>query len=186
MWAGPPSGGPTDNEAARGRAMGMVQRWRDRRRQQVRAATAIPPDEALATAAVPDEAAVAGEAAAAGPLARLGALAVPDFRYLWLGSLVSNIGTWMQQIGSGWLVLQLTNSPFWLGLVSFAAALPILLFSLPAGVLADRVDRRRLLFATQGLAGALALAALAVGILARDPRRGAAPAAEAVTTMAAP
>jgi MFS family permease len=114
---------------------------------------AIPPEEAIATAAVPDEAAIAGEAAGAG---RLGALAVPDFRYLWLGSLVSNIGTWMQQIGSGWLVLQLTNSPFWLGLVAFAAALPILLFSLPAGVMADRVDRRRLLLGTQGLVGVLA------------------------------
>ncbi len=137
--------------------MGLLQRLRDRRASHDRAAAALPPDEAIASAAVPDEAALAGEAAATGPLARLGALAVPDFRALWLGSLVSNIGTWMQQIGSGWLVLQLTNSPFWLGLVSFAAALPILAFSLPAGVLADRVDRRRLLFATQGLAGALAL-----------------------------
>jgi MFS family permease len=86
----------------------------------------------------------------------MGALAVPDFRKLWAGSLVSNVGTWMQQIGSGWLVLQLTDSPFWLGLVAFATALPILLFSLPAGVLADRIDRRRLLLGTQGLVGALA------------------------------
>jgi MFS family permease len=121
------------------------------------AAAALPPDEAVATAAVPDEAAIAGEAAGAGRLALFDALAVPDFRYLWIGSVVSNIGTWMQQIGSGWLVLQLTNSPFWLGLVAFAAALPILAFSLPAGVLADRVDRRRLLLATQSLEGALAL-----------------------------
>ena len=50
------------------------------------------------------------------------ALAVPDYRRLWVGSLISNIGTWMQLIGSGWLVLQLTNSPFWLGVESFAAA----------------------------------------------------------------
>src|SRR5215212_10270212 len=70
------------------------------------------------------------------------ALAVRDFRLLWSGSLVSNIGTWMQMIGQGWLVLQLTNSPFWLGLVSFASAVPAILVSLPAGVLADRVDRR--------------------------------------------
>jgi MFS family permease len=121
-----------------------------------RAQTAIPPEEATATAAVPDEAAVAGEAAGAGPFARLGALAIPDFRALWLGSLVSNIGTWMQQVGSGWLVLQLTNSPFWLGVASFAAALPILLFSLPAGVLADRIERRRLLLGTQGTVAVLA------------------------------
>src|SRR5947208_1485933 len=139
--------------------MSILGRLRDR------AATAIPPEEAASTAAVPDEAALAGEAAGAGPLARLGALAVPDFRALWIGSLISNIGGWMQVIGSGWLVLRLTNSPFWLGAVSFAAALPILLFSLPAGVLADRVDRRRLLLCTQALAGTLALAlALLTGL----------------------
>src|SRR5829696_9384466 len=85
------------------------------------------------------------------------ALSVPDYRRLWAGSLVSNIGTWMQLIGSGWLVLQLTNSPFWLGMESFAAAAPILLLSLPAGVLADRVDRRHLLLASQAMTGLLAL-----------------------------
>ncbi len=85
------------------------------------------------------------------------ALAVPDYRRLWIGSLVSHIGTWMQLIGSGWLVLQLTNSPFWLGVEAFAAAAPILALSLPAGVLADRVDRRRLLLVTQCCVGALAL-----------------------------
>jgi MFS family permease len=131
--------------------MGILGRLRER------AATAIPPEEATATAAVPDEAAVAGDVAGAGRFARLGALAVPDFRYLWLGSLVSNVGGWMQMIGNGWLVLRLTDSPFWLGAVSFASALPILLFSLPAGVLADRVDRHRLLLGTQAVAGMLAL-----------------------------
>lgn len=84
-------------------------------------------------------------------------MAVVDFRRLWFGSLVSNIGSWMQLIGSGWLVLQLTNSPFWLGLVSFTSAIPILGFSLFAGVIADRVDRRRLLMVTQGSAGVFAL-----------------------------
>lgn len=85
------------------------------------------------------------------------ALAVRDFRLFWAGSLVSNCGTWMQMIGQGWLVLSLTGSPFWLGVVAFARAVPMLLFSLPAGVLADRVDRRRLLLMTQSTAGALAL-----------------------------
>jgi MFS family permease len=89
--------------------------------------------------------------------AMVDALAVPDFRKLWIGSLISNIGSWMQFIGSGWLVLQLTHSPFWLGLVSFVSAIPILLFSLFAGVLADRVDRRRLLMVTQAAASVLAL-----------------------------
>lgn len=85
------------------------------------------------------------------------ALAIPDFRHLWIGSLISNVGSWMQLIGTGWLVLQLTHSPFWLGVVSFTGAVPILVLSLFAGVLADRVDRRRLLLVTQSTAGVLAL-----------------------------
>jgi MFS family permease len=141
-------------EAMGGAGMAIVGRLRER--LQGRARAALPPEEAAATGAVPDEAAIAGEAAGAGSLERLGALAIPDFRKLWAGSLVSNVGTWMQQIGVGWLVLQLTDSPFWLGLVAFATALPILLFSLPAGVLADRIDRRRLIIGTQCAVAALA------------------------------
>lgn len=99
--------------------------------------------------------------------ALLDALAVPDFRRLWIGSLVSNVGSWMQIIGTGWLVLQLTNSPFWLGMVSFASAVPILAFSLLAGVVADRVDRCRLLKVTQASAGAVALALAALTTLHR-------------------
>ena len=93
------------------------------------------------------------------------ALSVPDYRRLWIGSLVSNIGTWMQLVGSGWLVLQLTNSPFWLGVESFAAAAPILAFSLPAGVVADRVDRRRLLLALQAATAVLALLLTVLALL---------------------
>lgn len=85
------------------------------------------------------------------------AMVIPDFRRLWFGSLISNIGSWMQLIGSGWLVLQLTNSPFWLGVVSLMSAIPILGFSLLAGVIADCIDRRRLLMAAQGSAGVFAL-----------------------------
>jgi MFS family permease len=90
-------------------------------------------------------------------LAMFDALRVRDFRLLWFGLLVSNIGTWMQMIGQGWLVLQLTNSPFWLGMVAFSRAVPVIAFSLFAGVLADRVDRRRLLLVTQSIVGVLAL-----------------------------
>lgn len=85
------------------------------------------------------------------------ALVVRDFRLFWTGSLISNIGSWMQMIGRGWLILSLTNSPFRLGMVAFARAVPTILCSLPAGVLADRIDRRRLLLVTQALAGILAL-----------------------------
>jgi MFS family permease len=72
-----------------------------------------------------------------------------DFRLFWTGNFLSNIGTWMQNIAQGWLVLQLTNSAFWLGLVGFAASFPILLFALVGGVIADHMNKRKLLLATQ-------------------------------------
>ncbi len=77
--------------------------------------------------------------------------------------VVSNIGTWMQMVAQGFLVYQLTHSPFALGLVGFVRAVPVFVFSLFAGVLADRVDRRKLLIVTQSLAGVLALV---LGVLA--------------------
>ena len=72
-----------------------------------------------------------------------------DFRLFWAGNFLSNIGTWMQNIAQGWLVLQLTNSAFWLGVVGFAASFPILLFALIGGVIADHVNKRKLLMVTQ-------------------------------------
>jgi MFS family permease len=72
-----------------------------------------------------------------------------DFRLFWTGNFLSNIGTWMQNIAQGWLVLQLTNSAFWLGLVGFASSFPILLFALVGGVIADHMNKRKLLMATQ-------------------------------------
>ncbi|MBI3895086.1 MAG: MFS transporter [Acidobacteria bacterium] len=72
-----------------------------------------------------------------------------DFRLLWSGAFTSTTGTWMQQVAQAWLVLDITGSAFYLGLVSFLADLPILLFSLLGGVVADRVDRRKLLLASQ-------------------------------------
>ena len=74
-----------------------------------------------------------------------------DFRVLWIGAFVSTIGTWMQKVAQSWLVLTLTGSaaPFFLGLDSFLGELPILLFTLIGGVVADRRDRRRLLLTSQ-------------------------------------
>ncbi len=72
-----------------------------------------------------------------------------DFRILWLGACTSSIGTWMQEIAQNWLVLQLTNSPFLLGLDAFLGDIPIVLFSLVGGVLADRFDRRFILIGSQ-------------------------------------
>jgi MFS family permease len=72
-----------------------------------------------------------------------------DFRLLWFGACTSSIGTWMQSVAQNWLVLELTNSPFLLGLDSFLGQIPIFLFSLIGGVIADRMDRRRLLIGSQ-------------------------------------
>lgn len=77
------------------------------------------------------------------------ALRHANFRLFWSGNFLSNIGTWMQNVAQGWLVLTLTNSAFWLGVVGFAASIPFLLFTLFGGVIADRVNKRRLLLVTQ-------------------------------------
>jgi predicted MFS family arabinose efflux permease len=72
-----------------------------------------------------------------------------NYRLLWIGSCTSSIGTWMQKVAQSWLVLAMSNSPFLLGLDSFLGDIPILLFSLIGGVVADRVDRRRMLIFSQ-------------------------------------
>jgi len=84
------------------------------------------------------------------------------FRSLWIAVLVANVGTWMQNVGAGFLMTELTDSPLLVALVQAATTLPALLVALPAGALADLVDRRRLLMATQAwmLVAALVLAAL--------------------------
>ena len=92
------------------------------------------------------------------------ALGNPNFRLFWSGNFLSNVGTWMQNVAQGWLVLTLTgNSAFWLGVVGFSASIPFLFFTLFGGVIADRVDKRRLLLVTQSVMMVLAflLAALA-------------------------
>src|SRR6266853_5789342 len=85
-----------------------------------------------------------------------------NFLLFWSGAFLSNTGTWMQAVAQGWLVLQKTNSPFWLGFDGFMATAPGLLLTLAGGVFADLVDRRTLLIYTQVVAG---LAALTLGIL---------------------
>jgi MFS family permease len=78
------------------------------------------------------------------------ALRNPNFRLFWSGNFLSNIGTWMQNVAQGWLVLLLSgNSAFWLGVVGFVGSIPFLFFTLFGGVIADRVDKRRLLLVTQ-------------------------------------
>jgi MFS family permease len=82
--------------------------------------------------------------------AALAPLREPLFRTLWLAAVISYTGTWMQNVGSGWLMTQLTMSPMMVSLVTAAAMLPVFLITLPAGALADMMDRRRLLLVTQG------------------------------------
>src|SRR5262249_16888254 len=71
-------------------------------------------------------------------------LAHPIFRALWIATVASNIGTWMEDVGESWLMVSLTTSPMLVALVETAGSLPIVLLALPAGALADVVDRRRL------------------------------------------
>lgn len=85
-----------------------------------------------------------------------------DFRLFWLGQVVSNTGTWAQTIAQAWLVLRLTDSPLALGTVTMLQALPVLLFGLFGGVIADRFPKRRLLLGTQI---AMFVQALLLGIL---------------------
>jgi predicted MFS family arabinose efflux permease len=85
------------------------------------------------------------------------ALSHRDFRLFWIGAFLSNVGTWMQAVAQGWLVLLLTNSAFWLGLDGFFATAPGFIFTLLGGVFADLIDRRRVLIVTQVIAGVAAL-----------------------------
>jgi MFS family permease len=97
-------------------------------------------------------------AATASPWLRIGtSLQHRDFRYYWLGSLLTSSALWMQNISLGWYMYDLTNSATLLGLVGFARAIPMLIFSLIGGILADRMDRRLLLGSMQTGAAVVAL-----------------------------
>lgn len=84
-------------------------------------------------------------------------LRVRNYRHFFFGQVVSWTGTWMQWVAQGWLVLEITNSGFGLGIVTALQWLPVLLFGAWAGVIADRFDRRRLLVATNISGGVLSL-----------------------------
>ena len=73
----------------------------------------------------------------------------PVFRAVWIAWVVSNTGTWMQNVGAAWLMTTLTPSPLLVALMQTATSLPVFLVGLPAGALADVVDRRKLLLVTQ-------------------------------------
>lgn len=91
-------------------------------------------------------------------------LRLPLFRALWIATVFSNVGTWLHGVGAAWLMTTLTPSPVMVALVQAATSLPMFLLALPAGAVADVVDRRKLLLATQAwmcaVAAALGLATL--------------------------
>jgi len=72
-----------------------------------------------------------------------------DFAIFWAGNFLSNIGTWMQYVALGWVILMISNSPFLLGLNGFLGQVPSLVFALPGGTIADRLNRRKLMLITQ-------------------------------------
>ena len=84
------------------------------------------------------------------------------FRSIWIATIVSNTGTWMQSVGVAWLLTSLTPSPLLVALMQTATSLPIFILGLPTGTLADLVDRRKLLLATESW---MLLVALTLGIL---------------------
>lgn len=87
----------------------------------------------------------------------LAALRHRNFRWFWSGQCVSLIGSWMQRASQAWLVLEMTDSPFLLGLIGVMQFLPVMLLSLVAGVIADRLPKRKLILAMQLSLGAQAL-----------------------------
>ncbi len=91
-----------------------------------------------------------------------GPLSFRVFRALWIATIISNIGTWMNDVGSARLMTSLSPSPMFVALVQAATTLPMFLLALPAGAMADIVDRRKLLLGAQalGLVGAATLAML--------------------------
>jgi len=98
----------------------------------------------------------AGAAAAWAPLRHR------DFALLWTAGLISNIGSWMHDLAAGWLMTTLDPTPYMVAMVQAASTLPVCLLALPAGTLADRMDRRKLLFIVQA---AMLVLALWLGLL---------------------
>src|SRR5438045_7139879 len=88
---------------------------------------------------------------AATPVPRFGALGYPSYRMFWIANLARVFGLQFRFIGAGWLTHLLNPSPIWLGIVGVASAVPTIVLSVPAGVIADRFDNRKVLVWSQVL-----------------------------------
>ncbi len=88
----------------------------------------------------------------------IGPLRIRHFRALWTAAVFSNIGTFFHAVAASWAMLELTGSPLWVGLMAASSTLPLLFLALPAGAMADLVDRRRILIIAQSIMGAAAVA----------------------------
>jgi MFS family permease len=124
-----------------------------------------PPETKRAGAPAPEEVPAAAAARRSPLLRTFRAFTYRDYRLLWAGAFTSSIGTWMQEVAQNWLILTMTGSAFLLGLDAFLGDAPFLVFSLFGGVLADRMDRRRILLSSQivQLSSAFLLAGLIFG-----------------------
>ena len=96
------------------------------------------------------------------PVAMTAPLRRGVFRALWFASVASNVGTWMQEVGAAWLMTSLSASPLHVTLIQAGSSVPLFLLAVPSGALADIVDRRRMLLATQTW---MLLAATALGVV---------------------
>ena len=107
------------------------------------------------TSSLPQQESIEATVAAAPPRSHLSrmfsALHYRDFRLVWIGAFTSTIGTWMQTMAQAWVVYRMTNSALLLGFDAFLGTGPMLLFSLFGGVIADRVERRKIMLASQYL-----------------------------------
>jgi len=129
--------------------------------------SAPPPHEpAVALGDSIEDEALAGDAGGSGPptdgAAPTSAFAYDAYRRYWIGTFAAVFGERFRFIAGGWLVVELTGSPFWLGVVALAQAVPTILLSVPAGALADRVESRRIIAVAHAV---IAVSHLAIAVL---------------------
>ena len=94
----------------------------------------------------------------ASPSSLLGPLRIPLYRNIWLATLLSNLGVWIQSVAAAWLMTDLSVDPLMVSLVQVSSSVPMFLLALPAGALADIVDKRRLLISAESAIVAISAA----------------------------